>query len=133
LAPHFHKREFRLVQTSLAPKKNAASLSSNPAPTSHYRLHYKSKTGERETNMKKIAQWCVITLMAASAIIAATNPMVGVHEMFPTKNIVENAVSSEDHATVVAAVKAFSVPAALRSPRNTNSPDFTNSRESPSA
>jgi hypothetical protein len=83
--------------------------------------------------MKKIAQWCVITLMAASAIIAATNPMVGVHEMFPTKIIVENAVSPEDHATVVAAVKSFSVPAALRSPRNTNSPDFTNSRESPSA
>ena len=81
--------------------------------------------------MKKVAQWCIITLMAASAIIAATNPMVGVHEMFPTKNIVENAVSSEDHATVVAAVKVFSVPAALRAPRNTNSPDFTNSRESP--
>ena len=82
---------------------------------------------------KKIAQWCVITMAAASAIFAATNPMVGGHEMFPTKNIVENAVNSEDHATVVAAVKAFSVPAALRSPRNTNSPDFTNSRESPSA
>ncbi len=38
---------------------------------------------------KKIAQWCVITMVAASAIFAATNPMVGGHEMFPTKNIVE--------------------------------------------
>jgi hypothetical protein len=121
-----------LVRTYLALKKNAASLSSNPAPTSHYRLHYKSKTEERETYMKKIAQWCVITRVAASAIFAATNPMVGGHEMFPTKNIVQNAVNSEDHATVVAAVKAISVPAALRSPRNTNSPDFTDSRESPS-
>ena len=35
---------------------------------------------------KKIAQWCVITMVAASAIFAATNPMVGGHEMFPTKN-----------------------------------------------
>jgi len=90
LAPPFHKREFRLVQTSLAIKKKSASPSSNPDPTSHYRLHYKSKTEEKDTYMKKkIAQWCVITMVAASAIFAATNPMVGGHEMFPTKNIVE--------------------------------------------
>ena len=32
--------------------------------------------------------------------------MVGGAEMFPTKNIVENAVNSKDHTTLVAAVKA---------------------------
>lgn len=34
------------------------------------------------------------------------NPMVGGAEMFPEKNIVENAVNSADHTTLVAAVKA---------------------------
>ena len=32
--------------------------------------------------------------------------MVGGAEMFPTKNIIENAVNSKDHTTLVAAVKA---------------------------
>ena len=56
--------------------------------------------------MKKIAQLCVITLVAASAIFAAKDPMVGGHETFPTKNIVQNAMNSDDHTTLVAAVKA---------------------------
>ncbi len=34
------------------------------------------------------------------------NPMVGGAAMFPEKNIVENAVNSADHTTLVAAVKA---------------------------
>jgi uncharacterized surface protein with fasciclin (FAS1) repeats len=34
------------------------------------------------------------------------NPVVGGQEMYPTKNIVENAVNSADHTTLVAAVKA---------------------------
>ena len=46
----------------------------------------------------------VAALMASSAF--AKNPMVGGKEMFPTKNIVENAVNSADHTTLVAAVKA---------------------------
>ena len=56
--------------------------------------------------MKKIAQLCVITLVAVFGIMAAENPMVGGHEMFPTKNIVQNAMNSDDHTTLVAAVKA---------------------------
>ena len=32
--------------------------------------------------------------------------MVGGSEMFPAKNIIENAVNSKDHTTLVAAVKA---------------------------
>ena len=42
----------------------------------------------------------------AQATAPAKNPMVGGAEMFPTKNIVENAVNSKDHTTLVAAVKA---------------------------
>lgn len=45
-----------------------------------------------------------LALTAATAF--AENPMVGGHEMFPNKNIIENAVNSDDHTTLVAAVKA---------------------------
>ena len=51
-------------------------------------------------------------LMAAALAVAAVspasarNPMVGGAAMYPTKNIVENAVNSKDHTTLVAAVKA---------------------------
>ncbi len=38
--------------------------------------------------------------------IATSNPMVGGAAMFADKNIVENAVNSADHTTLVAAVKA---------------------------
>jgi uncharacterized surface protein with fasciclin (FAS1) repeats len=46
---------------------------------------------------------------AVSAIafaVQAANPMVGGAPMFPTKNIIDNAVNSKDHTTLVAAVKA---------------------------
>src|ERR1700726_1586830 len=66
--------------------------------------------------MKKIAQICVITLVAASALLAATNPMVGGHEMFPTKNIIQNAMNSDDHTTLVAAVKAAGLVDTLQGP-----------------
>jgi len=66
--------------------------------------------------MKKFTQLCVFTLVAASAIFAATNPMVGGHEMFPTKNIIQNAINSEDHTTLVAAVKAAGLVDTLQGP-----------------
>jgi uncharacterized surface protein with fasciclin (FAS1) repeats len=43
-------------------------------------------------------------MMSAAAF--AKNPLVGGKEMFPTKDIVENAANSADHTTLVAAVKA---------------------------
>ena len=48
-----------------------------------------------------------IVVSGASLTYAKTsNPMVGGAAMYPTKNIVENAVNSKDHTTLVAAVKA---------------------------
>jgi uncharacterized surface protein with fasciclin (FAS1) repeats len=44
--------------------------------------------------------------LGAGSLVAASNPMVGGAAMYPTKNIVENAVNSKDHTTLVAAVKA---------------------------
>jgi len=47
------------------------------------------------------------SLPAHAASHSATgNPMVGGAAMFPDKNIVENALNSKDHTTLVAAVKA---------------------------
>jgi uncharacterized surface protein with fasciclin (FAS1) repeats len=66
--------------------------------------------------MKKIAQMCLITLAAAAAIFAANDPMVGGHEMFPSKNIVQNALNSDDHTTLVAAVKAAGLVDTLEGP-----------------
>ena len=48
----------------------------------------------------------VVALAVTSALAGMKNPMVGGKEMFPTKNIIENAVNSADHTTLVAAVKA---------------------------
>ncbi len=66
--------------------------------------------------MKKIAQMCLIALVAGSALLAANNPMVGGHEMFPSKNIVQNALNSDDHTTLVAAVKAAGLVDTLEGP-----------------
>lgn len=56
--------------------------------------------------MKKL----ILTAAAVAAIAAgaamAENPMVGGAPMYATKNIVENAVNSADHTTLVAAVQA---------------------------
>ena len=52
----------------------------------------------------------VIAVAMSSALAlgtpAAANPMVGGAPMYSTKNIVQNAVNSKDHTTLVAAVKA---------------------------
>ncbi|WP_324755041.1 fasciclin domain-containing protein [Roseovarius sp. Pro17] len=52
----------------------------------------------------------MLTATATAAILAtgayAENPMVGGAAMFADKNIIENAVNSADHTTLVAAVKA---------------------------
>lgn len=54
------------------------------------------------------------SFIATSAI--AANPMVGGAAMFENKNIVENAVNSADHTTLVAAVKAAGLVDTLASP-----------------
>ena len=45
-------------------------------------------------------------VLVAGAAVAADNPMVGGAAMYPTMNIVQNAMHSKDHTTLVAAVKA---------------------------
>lgn len=52
---------------------------------------------------------------AVSAQMSDGNPMVGGAAMYKTKNIVENAVNSKDHTTLVAAVKAAGLVETLAS------------------
>jgi uncharacterized surface protein with fasciclin (FAS1) repeats len=67
--------------------------------------------------MKKII--IAVIAMAAVAIAPkshAQTKMVGGAAMYPTKNIIENAVNSKDHTTLVAAVKAAGLVETLESP-----------------
>lgn len=61
-----------------------------------------------------------LSLAASGAAIAATHavkdPMVGGAAMYPTKNIIQNAVNSKDHTTLVAAVKAADLVDTLSGP-----------------
>ena len=70
--------------------------------------------------MKKL----IVSMLAVASIATGgsavyahmKNPMVGGAAMYPTKNIVENAVNSKDHTTLVAAVKAAGLVDTLSSP-----------------
>src|ERR1700744_4662195 len=60
---------------------------------------------------------CMIgTGILAVSAFAKMNPVVGGKEMFPTKNIIQNAVNSADHTTLVAAVKAAGLVDTLSGP-----------------
>jgi uncharacterized surface protein with fasciclin (FAS1) repeats len=68
--------------------------------------------------MKRTTRIGLIVMMwAVSVTLMATekNPIVGGKEMFPTKNIIQNAVNSADHTTLVAAVKAAGLVDTLQS------------------
>ncbi len=54
-------------------------------------------------------------LMGVSIVSAQKDPMVGGAAMYPTKDIVDNAVNSADHTTLVAAVKAAGLVDTLKS------------------
>jgi uncharacterized surface protein with fasciclin (FAS1) repeats len=66
--------------------------------------------------VKKNILVVLFALLVALTAVAASDPMVGGAAMYPTKNIVENAVNSKDHTTLVAAVKAAGLVDTLESP-----------------
>jgi len=67
--------------------------------------------------MKKIflSAIVVVTMAFTNQALAQKNPMVGGAEMYNTKDIVDNAVNSKDHTTLVAAVKAAGLVETLKS------------------
>ena len=57
-------------------------------------------------NLKTFASASLGVSVAFATVAFAANPMVGGAAMYEEKNIVENAVNSKDHTTLVAAVQA---------------------------
>jgi len=71
--------------------------------------------------MKNLRIFTVLSMFLFAGTFAfgqgdmAKTKMVGGAEMYPSKNIVENAVNSKDHTTLVAAVKAADLVEILKS------------------
>src|ERR671913_1752205 len=76
------------------------------------------------TREEELVMYRFITAVAASVLMvtAVTNAqmektvMVGGASMFPSKDIIDNAVNSKDHTTLVAAVKAAGLVDTLKGP-----------------
>jgi len=70
--------------------------------------------------MKKSVVWTIAIALIAAAPMAVgakmtmQEPVVGGELMFPTRDIVDNAVKSADHTTLVAAVKAAGLVETLK-------------------
>ena len=68
-------------------------------------------------SLRAVSVAAILSLGALSGTaFAQDNPMVGGAAMFADKNIVENAVNSADHTTLVAAVKAAGLVETLSGP-----------------
>jgi uncharacterized surface protein with fasciclin (FAS1) repeats len=64
---------------------------------------------------RKFLSVAFLALVFGATSFAQKTVMVGGAAMYPTKNIVENAVNSKDHTTLVAAVTAADLVATLQS------------------
>ena len=79
----------------------------------------------KKSARQKLSVGIGASMLALGAIIGLANPapaapektvMVGGAPMYPTRNIVQNAVNSKDHTTLVAAVKAAGLVDTLSGP-----------------
>ncbi len=64
----------------------------------------------------RLASITLAVAIAAGATVASAQVMVGGASMLPTKDIIDNAVNSKDHTTLVAAVKAAGLVETLKGP-----------------
>jgi uncharacterized surface protein with fasciclin (FAS1) repeats len=74
---------------------------------------------EMEEEMKKLIANLILALSLVAPVAAfgqSNTVMVGGQAMYPTKDIVDNAVNSADHTTLVAAVKAAGLVDTLKGP-----------------
>ena len=69
-------------------------------------------------NLRNLTATIALSLALSTSVVATAktkNPMVGGASMLPTKDIIDNAVNSKDHTTLVAAVKAAGLVDTLKS------------------
>ena len=78
--------------------------------------HTKGITSMKKLALALVAAALTLGLSAVSASAQMKNPEVGGSPMYPTKTIVENAVNSKDHTTLVAALKAAGLVDTLNGP-----------------
>jgi uncharacterized surface protein with fasciclin (FAS1) repeats len=64
----------------------------------------------------RLAPLAAVLAVALATPALAQNPMVGGAPMLPTRDIIDNAVNSRDHTTLVAAVKAAGLVETLKGP-----------------
>ncbi|HMN83368.1 MAG TPA: fasciclin domain-containing protein [Burkholderiaceae bacterium] len=67
-------------------------------------------------DIRGLAPVALAIVLAAAAASSSAQPMVGGAPMLPTKDIIDNAVNSRDHTTLVAAVKAAGLVDTLKGP-----------------
>lgn len=65
---------------------------------------------------RKLASFSLAIAMSATSVAAMADVMVGGAAMLPSKDIIDNAVNSKDHTTLVAAVKAADLVDTLKIP-----------------
>src|SRR6266850_2326356 len=64
---------------------------------------------------KSVAMWALVgAVLAVAPALASREVTVGGQVMYPTKDIIDNAVNSADHTTLVAAVKAAGLVETLK-------------------
>ncbi|MEG0053727.1 MAG: fasciclin domain-containing protein [Comamonas sp.] len=66
--------------------------------------------------VRKVASFSLVAVMSAASVAAMADVMVGGAPMLPSKDIIDNAVNSKDHTTLVAAVKAAGLVDTLKGP-----------------
>ncbi len=68
------------------------------------------------STLRAVALGTVLSISAFAGYAYAENPMVGGAAMYEDKDIIDNAVNSADHTTLVAAVKAAGLVDTLKGP-----------------
>ncbi len=72
------------------------------------------KTNKMKKGIKKFIAVCFMSAISVVAINAQSTVTVGGEAMYPAKDIIDNAVNSKDHTTLVAAVKAAGLVETLK-------------------
>jgi uncharacterized surface protein with fasciclin (FAS1) repeats len=87
------------------------------SPGSYYQRRFKLEKKEKDDMRSRfLTVLGTLGLVGISVAAAVQDPMVGGAAMYPTKNIVQNAMNSADHTTLVAAVKAAGLVDTLEGP-----------------
>jgi len=69
-----------------------------------------------QTKFSRLASIALAAALSVGAVSAIAQVTVGGAPMYPTKDIIDNAVNSKDHTTLVAAVKAAGLVDTLKGP-----------------